>query len=145
MITQDKMSVQSFIDSIASQTGIDSAVAERVAGIMFSVVQHERPDLATRLFDKIPGAEELANANDVMAKNAEGGLFSWIANAAGNLAGERIGALLKGLAALKASGLTMEQIKQVALQALSHVRELDTLLADELKAHFRSLKARFGL
>ena len=102
MITQDKMSVQSFIDSIASQTGIDSAVAERVAGIMFSVVQHERPDLATRLFDKIPGAEELANANDVMAKNAEGGLFSWIANAAGNLAGERIGALLKGLAALKA-------------------------------------------
>ncbi|NKC04653.1 DUF2267 domain-containing protein [Brucella haematophila] len=139
------MSVQSFIDSIASQTGIDSAVAERVAGIMFSVVQHERPDLATRLFDKIPGAEELANANDVMAKNAEGGLFSWIANAAGNLAGERIGALLKGLAALKASGLTMEQIKQVGLQALSHLRELDTLLADELKAHFRSLKARFGL
>ncbi|MFD1791286.1 DUF2267 domain-containing protein [Ochrobactrum teleogrylli] len=139
------MSVQSIIDSVALKTGIDSAVAERVAGIMFSVVQHERPDLATRLFDKIPGAEELANANDVMAKNAEGGLFSWIANAAGNLAGERIGALLKGLAALKASGLTMEQIRHVGLHALSHIRELDDLLADEIKEHFRKLKARFGL
>jgi len=142
---QDKMSVQSFIDSVALKTGIDPAVAERVAGIMFSVVQHERPDLGARLFDKIPGAEELANANDVMTKNAEGGLLSWVANAANSLAGERIGALLKGLAALKASGLTMEQMKQVGLQALSHVRELDSLLADELKAHFRNVKARFGL
>ena len=139
------MTVQSFIDSVASKTVIDPAVSERVAGIMFSVVQHERPDLGARLFAKIPGAEELANTNDVMTKNAEGGLLSWVANAASNLAGERIGALLKGLAALKASGLTMEQIKQVGLQALSHVRELDSLLADELKAHFRSLKARFGL
>ncbi|MEJ5899830.1 DUF2267 domain-containing protein [Ochrobactrum teleogrylli] len=139
------MSVQSIIDSVALKTGIDPVVAERVAGIMFSVVQHERPDLAARLFDKIPGAEELANANDVMAKNAEGGLFSWIANAAGNLAGERIGALLKGLAALKASGLTMSQIRQIGLHALSHIRELDDLLADEIKAHFWKLKARFGL
>ncbi|MBM7331340.1 hypothetical protein JS562_51545, partial [Agrobacterium sp. S2] len=115
------------------KTGIDSAVAERVAGIMFSVVQHERPDLAARLFDKIPGAAELANANDVMARSTEGGLLSWVANAAGSVAGERIGALLKGLAALKAIGLTMEQIRQVGLHALSHIRELDDLLADEIK------------
>ncbi|MFK3664002.1 hypothetical protein ACI2JN_01920 [Ochrobactrum teleogrylli] len=127
------------------KTGIDSAVAERVAGIMFSVVQHERPDLAARLFDKIPGAAELANANDVMARSTEGGLLSWVANAAGSVAGERIGALLKGLAALKASGLTMSQIRQIGLHALSHIRELDDLLADEIKEHFRKLKARFGL
>ncbi|GAA5543752.1 MULTISPECIES: hypothetical protein [Brucella/Ochrobactrum group] len=139
------MSVQSIIDSVALKTGIDSAVAERVAGIMFSVVQHERPDLAARLFDKIPGAAELANANDVMARSTEGGLLSWVANAAGSVAGERIGALLKGLAALKAIGLTMEQIRQVGLHALSHIRELDDLLADEIKEHFRKLKARFGL
>lgn len=139
------MTVQSLIDSVAAKSGIDPAVAERVAGIMFSVVQHERPDLAARLFDKIPGAEDLANANDVMARSSEGGLLSWVANAASSLAGERIGALLKGLTALKASGLTMEQIKQVARQALSHIRELDSLLADDIKEHFRKLKARFGL
>lgn len=139
------MTVQSLIDSVAAKSGIDPAVAERVAGIMFSVVQHERPDLAARLFDKIPGAEELANANDVMARSAEGGLLSWVANAASSLAGERIGALLKGLTALKASGLTMEQIKQVARHALSHIRELDSLLADDIKEHFRKLRTRFGL
>ena len=139
------MTVQSLIDSVASKSGIDPAVAERVAGIMFSVVQHERPDLAARLFDKIPGAEELANANDVMARSTEGGLLSWAVNAASSLAGERIGALLKGLAALKASGLTMEEIKQIGLHALSHIRDLDGLLADDIKEHFRKLKARFGL
>jgi hypothetical protein len=59
-----------------------------------------------------------------MASGAQsGGFLSSVTNMLGGAAGEKVGALINGVAALKESGWTMEQIRQAGAAVLAHAKE----------------------
>lgn len=112
------MNIQQVIDTIATKAGLDTAAAERAAGTILSVIQQEvDPKVAASLFDKLPGAADLAAANAVSASS--GGFLSSIAT---SVLGTKAGVLAAGLTQLEASGLTLAQIKAAATSILTYVR-----------------------
>ncbi len=139
------MPVQALIDEIANSAGIDPQAAERAAGIVFSVIRHEAPEHAQRLFAKLSGADALATANDVTAPQQldnEGvmGVFSGVL---GQLAGEKAEALISGFAALEKDGLTFEQIRHAGTIVIQHLRETEPKLTEELLDHVPGLRKHF--
>ncbi|GAB1580948.1 DUF2267 domain-containing protein [Phyllobacterium phragmitis] len=142
------MAIQSLIDGVAAKANIQPQVAEKVAGIVLSVLQHESPQISAQLFANIPGAQQLATANDVMAQgqsSSGGGIIGTISNLLGGAMGEKVGALVNGVAALKASGLTEEQINAAGSQVIAYARQTDPQLVDELVQAVPGLKGHFGL
>jgi hypothetical protein len=112
------MNIQQVIDAIAAKAGIEPAAAERAAGTILSVIQQEvDPQVAASLFEKLPGASELAAANAVNASS--GGYLSSIAT---SVLGNEAGVLAAGLTQLEASGLTLAQIENVATNILAYVK-----------------------
>jgi hypothetical protein len=111
------MDVQDIVNTVSAKAGLDQAVTEKVVGTIFSVLEHEAEGTsASNFFAKIPGADALARKYDVMAADASGGsgggLLSSLQGALGGVLGEKTGALINGVAALKASGLDMAQIQK---------------------------------
>ena len=53
--------------------------------------------------------------------------------------------MVNGVAALKASGLTADQISQAGSQVIGYAREKDPQLVDQLVANVPALKGHFGL
>jgi hypothetical protein len=112
------MNIQQVIDAIAAKAGIEPAAAERAAGTILSVIQQEvDPQVAASLFEKLPGASELAAANAVNASS--GGYLSSIAT---SVLGNEAGVLAAGLTQLEASGLSLAQIEKVATNVLAYVK-----------------------
>jgi hypothetical protein len=112
------MNIQQVIDTIATKAGLDTAAAERAAGTILSVIQQEvDPQVAASLFDKLPGAADLAAANAVNASS--GGYLSSIAT---SVLGTKAGVLAAGLTQLEASGLTLAQIEAAAASILTYVK-----------------------
>ncbi len=141
------MPIQDLVDSIATQANLDPQVAEKAAGTVLSVLQHEAPEQAASLFAKIPGATELAQSFDVMASGAQsGGFLSSVTSMLGGAAGEKVGALINGVAALKESGLTVDQIREAGAAVLAHAKEsADPKLVDQLLDSVPGLRGHFGL
>ncbi|QND50517.1 DUF2267 domain-containing protein (plasmid) [Phyllobacterium sp. 628] len=142
------MPIQDMVDSIATSANLDPQVAEKAAGTVLSVLQHEAPEQASVLFAKIPGAAQLAQTFDVMAAGNQsgGGLLSSITGFLGGAAGEKVGAILNGVAALKASGLTVEQIQQAGSAVIAHAKQsADPQLVDKIVNSVPGLKGHFGL
>ncbi|GGA78636.1 hypothetical protein GCM10011491_02270 [Brucella endophytica] len=140
------MAIQALIDTIATKANISPQVAEKVAGIVFSVLQHESPQLSAQIFAKLPGAQQLATANDVMAQGqANLGVLGTITGFLGGNTGEEVGALLNGVAALKASGLTEQQISAAGAEVLAYARQADPQLVDALVQAVPELKGQFGV
>lgn len=141
------MPIQDLVNTIATQANLDPQVAEKAAGTVLSVLQHEAPEQAASLFAKMPGAAQLAQSFDVMAAgNQSGGLISSITGFLSGAAGEKVGALVNGMAALKASGLTVEQIQQAGTAVIAHAKQsADPQLVDKIVASVPGLKGHFGL
>lgn len=141
------MSIQSLIDNIASNANIDPGTAEQTVGILLSIIQHEAPIVAPQIFNLIPGARALALANDVLSPDNHhtDGILGTVSDIAEGLAGERISALVCGLAALRSTGMTMDQANQAFLTVVRHIRERDRDLARRLFAFFPALKSRFNI
>ncbi|MBP0661813.1 hypothetical protein J8J07_23125, partial [Mycobacterium tuberculosis] len=60
--------------------------------------------------------------------------------------GEKVGALVNGMAALKASGLTVEQIQQAGTAVIAHAKQsADPQLVDKIVASVPGLKGHCGL
>lgn len=111
------MNVQDIVNAVSQKAGLDEPTTEKVVGTIFSVLQHEAEGTSvSSFFAQIPGADALAQQYDVMASGAAassgGGLLSSLQGALGSVLGEKAGALVNGVAALKASGLDMAQIQQ---------------------------------
>jgi hypothetical protein len=112
------MNLQQVVDLIAAKSGLDTGAAERAAGTILSVIQQEvDPALAAQLFQKLPGAAELADANAVVSGG--GGFISSIAS---GVLGTKAGVLAAGFAQLQGTGLTMQQIEGAAGNLLSYVK-----------------------
>ncbi len=112
------MKIQQVIDNIANAAGIDPAAAERAAGTILSVIQGELdPATSEALFQKLPGASELADQNAVSPDG--GGLLGSLAS---SVFGARAGLLAAGFNQLESSGLTMAQIETAASGVLAYVK-----------------------
>ncbi|MER8373073.1 hypothetical protein [Mesorhizobium sp. M1406] len=142
------MNVQDIVNTVSRKAGLDQATTEKVVGTIFSVLEHEAEGTsASAFFAKIPGADDLAHQYDVMAAApAGGGFLSSLQGAIGGVLGEKAGALVNGLAALKASGLDLAQI-QKAGETL--VQQAETAagpdLTNKVLGSVPSLKSHLGL
>ncbi|MER9306108.1 hypothetical protein NKJ06_30250 [Mesorhizobium sp. M0293] len=144
------MNVQDIVNTVSQKAGLDQATTEKVVGTIFSVLEHEAEGTsASASFAKIPGADDLAHQYDVMAvapAGASGGFLSSLQGALGGVLGEKAGALVNGLAALKASGLDLAQI-QKAGETLAQQAEAAAGpdLTNRILGSVPSLKSHLGL
>src|SRR5882757_6912750 len=111
------MDVQEIVSTVSQKAGLDPITTEKVVGTIFSVLEHEAEGTSvSSFFAQIPGADALAQKYDVMAAGAAassgGGFLSSLQGALGGVLGEKAGALINGVTALKASGLDMAQIQK---------------------------------
>ena len=138
------MSIQSLVDTVATQVNIDQALAEKLTGSVFSVLQHSTPEIGEKVFALIPEAKPLAESHDVLLAGTGGiaGIFSGLMD---SMAGEKMSALLKASASLRSSGLSSEQITEAGKQVFLYIRERDPYLVDQLITAAPSIKGHFGL
>src|SRR5690242_19636765 len=96
------------IDELAAKAGIDSAVAEKIVGIILGFLRSEGPsDKVQVLIDKIPGAEAA-----IAASNSGGGLARLMG-----------GGLMAVGTRLMSLGLTISEIQSVARELLRFGRD----------------------
>jgi hypothetical protein len=144
------MDAQSIVNTVAEKAGLDQAVTEKVVGTIFSVLEHEAEGTAaSSFFAKIPGAGALAQKYDVMAATPAGGgggFLSSLQGALGGVLGEKTGALINGVAALKASGLDMAQIQKAGTTLVQQAQvAAGPQLTNEVLDSVPSLKGHLGL
>lgn len=143
------MNAQEIVDSVAARIGVDPAVAEKAVGMLLSVLEHESGGTAIAgIFSKIPGADDLARNNDVMAASGGqgGGLFSSLTSALGGLLGDKAGAMVNGFSQLQSLGLDTGQIEQAGETLISQAKTAAGPTAfDSLVEAVPALKGHFGL
>ncbi|RWC82029.1 MAG: hypothetical protein E5W65_25215 [Mesorhizobium sp.] len=143
------MDVQDIVNTVSQKAGLDQATTEKVVGTIFSVLEHEAEGTsASSFFAKIPGADALAQKYDVMAAPAGGGggFLSSLQGALGGVLGEKAGALVNGLAALKASGLDMAQIQKAGETLVQQAEAAaGPDLTNQVLGSVPSLKSHLGL
>lgn len=108
--------MQELIDRIVTATGLSPEKTGQALGIMLNLIRSQgNPNKVGELFEKLPGAEELAVkwGGDGAA---QGGLL-------GMLAGGMMGGPLAAVTKLTAAGLTMDQIKQVGSITLQYAKQ----------------------
>jgi hypothetical protein len=111
---------QAIVSAVASRLNIDNATAENAVGTILSILDHEAAGTkADALFDKLPGARDLAQRYDVMAEPAGGG---GLMGMLGSALGERAGALVNGMAKLKGLGLSVAQVEEAGKQLVEQAR-----------------------
>ncbi len=143
------MNAQDIVNTVANTANIDPQTTEKVVGTIFSVLQHEAAGTSVdQLFAKIPGSTELAQQYDVMAGGASGGggLLGSLESALGGALGERAGALVNGIAQLKASGLSMDEIWQAGEALVKQAQAAaGPQLTSQVLDQVPSLKGHLGL
>ena len=145
------MDAQDIVNTVSQKAGLDPAVTEKVVGTIFSVLEHEAEGTSiSSFFAKIPGADALAQKYDVMAAGtgtgSGGGLLSSLQGALGGVLGEKTGALINGVAALKASGLDMAQIQKAGATLIQQAEAAaGPQLTNEVLGSVPSLKSHLGL
>ncbi|MER9054639.1 hypothetical protein [Mesorhizobium sp. M0208] len=143
------MDVQDIINTVSQKSGLNQALTEKIAGTIFSVLEHEAEGTTlSSFFARIPGADALAKQYDVMAPGAAsgGGLLSSLEGALGGALGEKTGALINGVAILKASGLTLTQISQAGTMLVQQAEAAaGPQLTNEVLASVPDLKGHLGL
>ncbi|TGQ69665.1 hypothetical protein EN829_014235 [Mesorhizobium sp. M00.F.Ca.ET.186.01.1.1] len=143
------MDVQDIVNTVSQKAGLDQATTEKVVGTIFSVLEHEAEGTsASSFFARIPGADTLAQKYDVMAAPAGGGggFLSSLQGALGGVLGEKAGALVNGLTALKASGLDMAQIQKAGTTLIQQAEAAaGPDLTNQVLGSVPSLKSHLGL
>jgi hypothetical protein len=143
------MDAQDIVNTVSQKAGLDPAVTEKVVGTIFSVLEHEAEGTSiSSFFAKIPGADALAQKYDVMAAGTSsgGGLLSSLQGALGGVLGDKTGALINGVAALKASGLDMAQIQKAGATLIQQAEAAaGPDLTNQVLGSVPSLKSHLGL
>jgi hypothetical protein len=112
-------SVSSFIDEIADKASVDKGAAETAVGTILSVIQQEADQtVVAQLFKQLPGAAELAQQH-VVTVGSGGGLLGTVSGALGGDAG----LLVAALAQIEATGLSIQQIKNIGTALLAYIKE----------------------
>jgi hypothetical protein len=143
------MNVQDIVNTVSQKAGLDQATTEKVVGTILSVMEHEAEGTTiSSFFAKIPGADDLAHQYDVMASApaSGGGFLSSLQGALGGVLGEKAGALVNGLAALKGTGLDMSQIQQAGTALVQQAEAAaGPGLTNQVLGSVPGLKSQLGL
>jgi hypothetical protein len=107
--------MQDLIEHVIHRTGLDPETAERAIGIMLSLVKSQGDQAKVdTLFEKLPGASDLATAHGGDGANG-GGLLSMFG-------GGLMGGPLAAVARLQAAGLDMEQVKGLGDEVFNYAK-----------------------
>ncbi|BAV46170.1 hypothetical protein MesoLj113a_37380 [Mesorhizobium sp. 113-1-2] len=144
------MDIQDIVNTVSQKAGLDQATTEKVVGTIFSVLEHEAEGTsASSFFAKIPGADALAQKYDVMGAapaGSGGGFLSSLQGALGGVLGEKAGALVNGLAALKESGLDLAQIQKAGATLVQQAEAAaGPDLTNQVLGSVPGLKSHLGL
>ena len=111
--------MEQLISQLASQFGIDEALAHKAVGMVLSLLQNQGDSGAvSELFAKLPGAGELA---EQYAGGGGGG--GGLGGMLGGLMGGGAGEAMKLVGTLQADGLSMDQIKGIGTGLLEHAKQ----------------------
>ncbi len=98
------------IARLVEHIGIDQASAEKAVGIIFEFLRKEGPpDKVKALLDRLPGAEELMEAQEGL--DASGGGMS------------ALGGIMGAGTKMMAAGLSMGQVQAVTRDVIAYARE----------------------
>ena len=147
------MTIQDFVDSVATKAGVDASTAETAVGTILSAIQQEGNSTKVgELFNQIPGAADLAQKHAVVIGG--GGMLGSLSGLASSVVGKDAGVLVAAIGQLEETNLTMEQIKKIGTALLSYLKEsanpalakevveLDTKFARALRPRLSSDPAR---
>ena len=105
------------ISQLAAKFGIDEALAQKAVGMILNLLQSQgEGNAVAQLFDKLPGASELAAQGG--GETSGGGLSGML----GGLMGGGTGEAMKLVGALQSEGLSMDQIKGLGAGLLDHAK-----------------------
>ncbi len=97
------------IGRLVANVGIDQNAAEKAVGVIFEFLRKEGPsDQVKALMDRLPGAEELMEAQEGI--DASGGGFA-------------MGGLMGAGTKMMAAGLSMGQVQGVTREVIAYARE----------------------
>jgi hypothetical protein len=110
--------MQDLIGRIITATGLPEDKATKALGIVLNLIQTQgNQNKVQELFDKLPGAAELAREQGGDgAGHGGGGLL-------GMLAGGMMGGPLAAVSKLSSAGLSMDQIKALGTTTLDYAKE----------------------
>ncbi len=99
------------IARLVANVGVDRDAAEKAVGVIFEFLLAEGPpDKVRALMDRLPGAEELMEAQGGIDASGGGGFA--------------MGGLMGAGTKMMAAGLSMEQIQAVTREVIAHAREI---------------------
>src|SRR5262249_43452714 len=138
------MTIQDFVDSIATKAGVDTATAETAVGTILSAVQQEGDSTKVgELFNQIPGAADLAQKHAVVIGG--GGMLGSLSGLASSVVGKDAGVIVAAIGQLEETNLTMEQIKKIGSALLAYLKQSgDPAVAKQVVDSIPSLREHFG-
>jgi hypothetical protein len=138
------MTIQDFVDSVATKAGVDASTAETAVGTILLAIQQEGNSTKVgELFNQIPGAADLAQKHAVVIGG--GGMLGSLSGLASSVVGKDAGVLVAAIGQLEETNLTMEQIKKIGTALFSYLKEsANPALAKEVVDSIPSLRERFG-
>ena len=99
------------IARLVANVGVDRDAAEKSVGVIFEFLLAEGPpDKVKALIDRLPGAEELMQAQGGVDASGGGGFA--------------MGGLMGAGTKMMAAGLSMDQIQGVTREVIAHAREI---------------------
>jgi hypothetical protein len=126
------LTIESVVDDVARRSNIDPTAAETAVGTILSVIQQEGDQAkVAKLFDRIPGATELAQKHAVVAGSGSG-LGGALSGLAGKFVGANAGIMVAAVAQIEETGVTLQQAKNVGGGLLSYLNDVDPTLAKEI-------------
>jgi hypothetical protein len=110
--------MQDLIGRIVAATGLSEAKAMKALGIVLNLIQTQgNQNKVKELFDKLPGAAELAREHGGDGAGYGGG------GLLGMLAGGMMGGPLAAVSKLSSAGLSTDQIKTLGTTTLDYAKE----------------------
>jgi hypothetical protein len=98
------------IARLVANTGVDRDAAEKAVGVIFEFLRKEGPpDKVKALLDRLPGAEELMEAQEGLDASG-GGMFAF-------------GGIMGAGTKMMAAGLSMGQVQGVTREVIAYARE----------------------
>lgn len=115
------------VTRIATQAGIDPALAEKAGGMILGFLQREGQEgPVADMIKQIPGAAELIaqfNGAETQPAASSGGLMGSLMGAVASLAGGQTGDIMALGQKLMAEGMTMDQIKASAQEIIAVAKQ----------------------
>jgi hypothetical protein len=138
------LTIESFVDDVATRSNIDPAAAETAVGTILSVIQQEaNPSSVTQLFDHLPGAAALAQKHPVVAGSGTG-MGGALSSLVGKVIGADAGVMVAAVTQIEQTGLTLEQIKNIGGGLLSYIKDVDPALAKAVSDTVPGLRDHFA-